>query len=419
MVRLTGWSVARWTAAALAAAAFIGGNLGCGPTSNDTDTGDGPKGPGPWPTDAYKNYSVDYGIDWVQSVGIDDGDNLWLLRDREIGVLRPGETKPLWVKNLGQAREPFGKNAPAMGSTVICGGAAGRAYVGYWTYDLDDPYRQSPDDVEFTRGDLDVVALSGDGVQITLETHLSETTDHSGYHIGIRNSNDWHYDEDRSVLTCQRVMHGPFKGELYIGTNHGVTRIRGLTYNAHRHPVWDVNGSLRIGYSYGLGIGQNGDVLIANQWKVAIITPPEALEDFEKNEKSPWQLDTWAEELNSLEKMDEWRAFQQLEDGRYFLGSEAYGLWQMERTQWTGDANFKQVKGAPSKHILALAAAEDGSLFVGTEDQGLWRMLTDGTFEKVGSVNGKKITQLVYDPNVSPPMLLVVADATLQVVRGH
>ena len=116
MVRLTGGSVARWTAAALAAAAFIGGNLGCGPTSNDADDGGGPTGPGPWPTDAYKNYSVDYGIDWVQSVGIDDGDNLWLLRDREIGVLRPGETKPLWVKNLGQAREPFGKNAPAMGS---------------------------------------------------------------------------------------------------------------------------------------------------------------------------------------------------------------------------------------------------------------------------------------------------------------
>lgn len=412
---------------ALAVAVFV---VGCGPEDESGDGGsqapseerveeDVPRGPGPWPTDSFRDYSIDYGVDWVQSASVDAADNIWLLRDREIGVLKPGATSPMWVKNLGQARKPFGRDAYAMGSSVICGGDGGRAYVGYWTYDLERPYLDSPDHEEFTKGDLDVVTLNSDGQQIMLETHLSETTDNSGYRIGIRNSNDWHHDEDRSILTCQRVMKGKFKGDLYVGTNHGVTRIRGLVYNAHRHPVWGDEDNLNIGYSYGLGIAQDGEVLIANDWKVAILTPPETFSDWDKNEKTPWQLDAYAEEVNSEEAFDYWRGFQQTKDGRYFVGSLKYGLWHLERTQWVGDAKFTKVQGAPSNAITALAAAEDGSLFVGTEDKGLWRMTAGGDFHRIEEVQGAMITQLTYDPTVSPPMLLVVSDATLSVLRGH
>jgi hypothetical protein len=381
--------------------------------------GDEATGPGPWPEVPFKNYSKDYGIDWVQSVGVDAAHNVWVLRERQIGVLRAGSSSVVWTSNIGQASRPFGRASLAMASTVICGGEAGRAYVGYSTYDSPAPYRTSPQDPEFLKGDLDVVRMNGDG-SVVLEAHLGETTDPSGYkHLGIRNSNDWHYDEDRSVLTCQRVMRGRDKGELYIGTNHGVTRIRGLTYNAHRHADWIVNGAERIGYNYGLGIGQNGDVLMANEWRVGIITPPERLEDFESHQRAPWQVNSWASELNSLEQMDYWRGFQQTKDERYWVGSERFGLWQMERTNDIWSARFHRVQGAPSNQILALAAADDGSLFVGTANAGLWRMKPDGAFVRVGEVSGRKVTQLVYDPSVKPAMLYVLADAQLSVVRGH
>lgn len=381
--------------------------------------GDEPTGPGPWPDVAFKNYSTDYGIDWVQSVGVDAAHNVWVLRDRQIGVLRAGTSSVVWTSNVGQASRPFGRDSLAMGSTVICGGDAGQAYVGYWTYDLPQPYRNSPEDPVYRQGDVDVVRMKDDG-KVALEAHLGETTDRSGYkHLGIRNSNDWHWDEDRSVLACQRVMRGKHKGEVYIGTNHGVTRIRGLTYNAHRHANWDINGTEQIGYNYGLGIGQDGDVLMANEWKVAIITPPDALEQFESHERAPWQVNAFAQELNSLEAMDYWRAFQQTKDGRYWVGSERFGLWRMERTQDVWIAKFERVQGAPSSEIKALAAAEDGSLFVGTGNAGLWRMKPGGGFERVAQVTGRNVTQLVYDPTVKPAMLYVVADAQLSVVRGH
>lgn len=396
---------------------------GCGEAGIDLPFGEAganageASGPGPWPTSRVKDYSTDYGIDWIQSAGIDEAHNIWLLREREIGVLRPGSDGPVWTANVGQASKPFGKDALALGSTVICGGSEGRAYVGYRTYDLTQPQRGDPDDPEYRKGDLDVVRLEPDG-RVRLEAHLGETTDNSGYtHLGLRNSNDWHYDEDRTVLTCQRVTRGRDRGEVYIGTNHGVSRIRGLRYNSHRHPVWDVNGSLRIGYSHALGIAWNGDVLIGNEWKVAIISPPEALEDFENHDRAPWQLNAWAEEVNSLEEMDEWRAFQQTRDGAYYLGSARYGLWRMTRTQWVGDAQFEAVRALPSKQVLALAATDDGALYIGTEDAGLWRMSPDGELSQVSDVDGQKVTQLVHDPSVRPQMLLVVADARLTVLR--
>jgi hypothetical protein len=381
-----------------------------------------PVGPGPWPLDAKLNYSSRYGIGSVQSVGVDSAFNIWLLDGNRIGVLRPGDSKPTWVTGLGQAAGGFGREKLAMGSTVICGGAKNQAYVGYWTYDLEQPRRDDPDDPEFKKGDLDVVQLNEDGT-ITFVEHLHRSTGTShpgeGRNMGIRNSIDWHYDEDRSVLTCQRVMRGPYRGEVYIGTNHGVTRIRGLEYNAHRHPVWDIDGTLMLGYTFGLGIAQNGDVLIANDWKVAILPPPPALGDWEFHHLAPWKLDTYNQELNSLEAFDHWRGFQQTPDGRYYLGSYEFGLWRMEETGWAGSANWFRVAGLPTESINALAATDDGSLFIGTDDQGLWRMDAAEKMEKVSGVSGSRVLQLLYDPTVESPMLYVLTDQGLTVLRGH
>lgn len=378
-----------------------------------------PVGPGPWPNVPVKNYSADYGLGPIQSMAVDEGYNLWLLSGSRIGVLRPGDSRPTWTSGIGQAAPGFGGDRKSDGSSVICGGEAGRAYVGYLTYDLDDPYRTDPGDPEYQKGDVDVVRLEPDGT-IALEDHLGRTTDRSGFrHLGVRNTNDWHYDEDRSVLVCVKVMRGRDRGEVYIGTNHGVTRIRGLEYNSHRHPVWDVNGSLRIGYNYALGIGRNGDVLIGNEWKIGIVSPPPALKDWDNHSIAPYRLNTYVHVLNSLEEMDYWRAFEQTASGDYFLGSERFGLWKMTPTRWVSQGDYLKVTGLPTEAVSALAATDDGSLFVGTEDQGLWRMDPSLTLSRVPTVRGSHVRQLLYDPTVAPSMLYVLTNAGLTVLRGH
>jgi hypothetical protein len=200
---------------------------------------------------------------------------------------------------VGQAAEGFGRDKKALGSTVICGGEAGRAYVGYHTYELQrevpdkphayipapgEPHYSASRFAEYQKGDLDVVRLEDDG-SVKLEEHLWRSVGVSGgtRELGIRNTNDFHYDEDRSVLTCQRVMRGRDKGDVYIGTNHGVTLIRGLVYNSHRHAAWYAEGdSLQAGFNWGLGIGPDGEVLVANDWMVGILEPNGVLEDFDR-----------------------------------------------------------------------------------------------------------------------------------------
>ncbi|MFL5358291.1 hypothetical protein [Archangium sp.] len=402
----------------------------------DAGTGDGTDGgtPGsqredPWPKEASVNYSQRFGVGNPRGVAVDDAFNIWLLDGNRIGVLRPGATQPLWASNLGQAGRGFS-------STVICGGAAGRAYVGYYARELDEPMRSSYNDSTFTEGDLDAVKLTPEG-SLVLEEHVShsfrrdrEKNDGSiGWNppvnTGIHNSNDWRFDEDRAVLSCVKVMRGRDKGEVYIGTNHGVTRLRGLDYNSHRHPVWfDEHGGQHIGYSYGLGIAQDGDVLIANDWTFGIVTPNADLglwDAMTPKTLNPMKVESsFLPEVNPLAEFDYWRGFQQTKDGRYYLASKDYGLWELTILS-RGDRAQKgtKVSALPTDALTSLAATDDGSLFIGTAGSGLWRMDKDKQLSKVANVPGKGVRQLVYDPNASPAMLYVLTDAGLTVLRGY
>ncbi|MFL5351012.1 hypothetical protein [Archangium sp.] len=398
---------------------------------------------GPWPNEAVVNYSSRYGIGAVRGVAVDEAYNLWLLDGDRIGVLRPGDSAPRWTSGVGQAAPGFGPEKLAMGSTVICGGSAGRAYVGYHTYELDGAFIYSPDGSnfpgyndpdparfdpvryqEYQKGDLDVVRLQPDG-SVALETHLSRSARSNGpQDIGIRNTNDHHFDEDRSVLSCVKVMRGKHRGEVYIGTNHGVTRIQGLTYNSHRHPVWfktkpDGGKTQMAGYTYALGIGRNGDVLIGNDWSLGVVTPSEALADWDKvvDSLNPEKLNSYLRELNGEEEMDYWRGIQQTADGLYYVASKDYGLWQLLIPR-RSEAHGVKVSGMPTDHVNALAATDDGSLFIGTEGFGLWRLDAKKQLSHVEGVDGVVVEQLVYDPTVKPAMLYVLTNKGLTVLRG-
>ncbi|EAU66454.1 hypothetical protein STIAU_0555 [Stigmatella aurantiaca DW4/3-1] len=407
-------------------------------------------GPGPWPTDPQVNYTQRYNLGRVLSVSVDDAQNIWLLNGTSIGVLRPGDTQPRWVSHIGQASQGFSPDTLATGSTVICGGSAGRAYVGYTAEDVpggafiyspdgrshpryDDPDPSRFDPVrygEYQKGDMDVVRVTADG-SIVLEEHLQKSATPNGpQNIGIRNTNDHHFDEDRSVLTCTKVTRGAERGDIYIGTNHGVTRIKGLQYNSHRHPVWfedklDENGNVvgqtqRAGYTYALGISQSGDVLIGNDWNVAVVTPTPNLVDWDRTEQSitPEKLNSYVRAVNSLAEKDYWRGFQQTKDGSYYLASRDFGLWKMTILR-RSEENSVKVAGLPTDSLTSLAATDDGSLFIGTKTDGLWRLDGQKQLTKVAGVAGSQVRELFYDPSVTPASLYVLTNDGLTVIRGH
>jgi len=400
------------------------------PSNGGSDGGTGPVkgGQDTWPKEAAVNYTQRFNVGRPRSVAVDDAFNIWLLDGDRIGVLRSGTTQPVWASNIGQAGRGFS-------STVICGGSEGRAYVGYHARELDQPMRHSYTDSTFTEGDLDVVKLTPEGT-IVLEEHMhrsyrrnKEKGDGSlswnpPVNTGIHNSNDWRFDEDRAVLSCVKVMRGRDKGEVYIGTNHGVTRIKGLYYNSHRHPVWWDNGSQRAGYTYAVGIAQDGDVLMGNDWTFGIVTPNADMGVWDwmsPKSLNPMKVESsFLPELNSLSEFDYWRGFQQTKDGRYYMASKNFGLWEMNILSH-GDRAQRgtRISGLPTSQLTALAATDDGSLFIGTEGSGLWRMDANRQFTRVTSVQGRTVRQLIYDPNGSPAMLYVLTDSGLTVLRGH
>lgn len=357
----------------------------------------GPRAPsGPWPTDAQLDYTQTYGLPALKSVSLDDAYNLWMLdRSNRTGVLRAGTATVQWAEGLGQAGRGFA-------TTVICGGAENQAYVGYWADDNPEPCGSvSHKRTDPSNGDADVVQLDEGGISLTT-------------HLNIFNSNDHHCDETQRILACAKVMRGPLKGDLYFATNHAVTRVRGLDYSDHRHSVWaSPTGSLMIGYDYAVSITPAGDVLFANEWKVAMLTPLPPLQSWIDFAATPWKLDTYVSEAGSLEDFDFWRATAQTQDGTDWFGSLTKGLWWMARP-----GHFQKLSGLPTDDITALAGTDDGALYIGTGGGGLWRLAPDRALTKVEAVPGGSVLQLFYDPTLTPSMLLVLTNAGLTVLRG-
>jgi hypothetical protein len=76
--------------------------------------------------------------------------------------------------------------------------------------------------------------------------------------------------------------------------------------------------------------------------------------------------------------------------------------------------NSSRLAGLPTNRILSLKATDDGALYIGTDGAGLWRLEPDGTtLTQVQQVSGQRVLQLVYEPTVTPSMLLVLTDRSL------
>ena len=174
---------------------------------------------------------------------------------------------------------------------------------------------------------------------------------------------------------------------------------------------------------HAVGIGQNGDVLIANDWMVGAIIPSLPLED--------WDREQTFEGASALALQDLQRPAQQpggagrlarhRPDDRWPLLGGQQGLRPVAMTDRAvrTTAVYTKATRCPPTRISALAATDDGALYIGTDGRG---PVAPGGGPHVSrpcpSVAGRRVLQLVYDPTVTPAMLYVLTDAGLTVLRG-
>ena len=68
--------------------------------------------------------------------------------------------------------------------------------------------------------------------------------------------------------------------------------------------------------------------------------------------------------------------------------------------------------------FVALLLLASGALVLAAA-AGLWRLDANKQLSKVTGVAGGTVKELHYDPTVTPPMLYVLTDAGLTVLRGY
>ena len=331
----------------------------------------------------------------VTDVGVDAGANVWAVNGDAIWVLQPGSS---WKRFTGLGQLARGEQA-----YTVCGGDAGKAYVGYWVSELADPLHSTVE--QRAEGDVDRFELDGAG-DLSLEFHY-EMHNNNGINPDGTIKDKKTFDETRTILSCVRVNEGPFAGEVYFGSNHGLTRVRGDAYGDHRHPTFDYPSCSAtagtssecdefpeaIGYVWGLGLSNAGGVLMAAEWMFAEVGPSNPAQEHDlvrwtlnghrwtlagpppfplPGKTAPaWAAPWYARWPLRFAEPATNRAIAQTPDGRYWVGSQGHGLvW------FTADAGklrpFVEVEGEPGA-VTALVANPDGSLWVGTAGAGLWR----------------------------------------------
>lgn len=354
---------------------------------------------GPWPVVDVIRYGPESGLpSRVTGVGVDDAQNVYVTDGTAVYAMPTGSSG--FVRSAG-----VGQFATGHMAFSICGGGAGRVYVGYLTYEKE-PELLTED--EKLLGDMDRFALQPDGT-LALE-----------FHHRLQNSNAKWMDHTRSILSCARVVGGPNHGDLYVGSNHGVTIIRGDDYADHRHSLFiDSTGSQAIGYVWAANTDTAGHMLFAGHWKLAAVelAPLDDVMGWIDYTRTPWFIDTHAEVWGPVEDPDDLHAIAgDVALGRVYVGSWGKGLAAMNfapRRWW-------QIEGTPDTHINSLELdPTDGKLWVGTRSAGLWRWdPARETWEAITLVPSETIFQVYLDTTVTPRAVYVAAASGLYVIRA-
>jgi hypothetical protein len=328
---------------------------------------------------------------------VDDGQNVYAIDGNAAYALPAGGERFVRTDAGGQ----FERGWPV---ASVVGGAPGRVYLGFLAAEGDP---ETLTEEEKLDGDVDRMALQPDGT-LALE-----------HHYRLQNSNAKWMDHTRLVLSLSRVVGGPRHGDVYLGSNHAVDVIRGDDYADHRHAIFlDANGTERVGYVWATNIDPNGNLLFGGHWKVAAVGPaPDVLLDWLDHAKTPWLVDTWAENLGPVEDPDDVISIAgDIAGNRLWVGTRTKGLSAAQLTP----RRWRSVEGAPDVEITGLELDPDGTLWVGTGSRGLWRYdESAGSWDASPLVPGDaRVYQVYLDATVTPRAVYAATDRGLYAIRA-
>jgi hypothetical protein len=412
-------------------------------------------GAGPWPTAPITVYGSAQGLfEAPISASTDEAENIWVVTDRALYLLAPGDKNfRRFTAADGLHVGPGWTEPPDF--TLVVGGSAGECFVGYYAHDTHDP----PDPNAHTY--LDPVAHLGKMDQVKLNPDGTLQVNRYDFH----NSNDWRYYETRTI-TSAYYDHFSHPGELYVGSNHGVTRVQPAKfrqpstsaekadpwsvekeyYADHVHPwtcdVGTCTGSptdhIVFGDFYALTMGDDGRVWMGGLTAAAAIRWTSDLQFW----RNSWEPDNPFDPampgkggpmvFNPPRQGGNinLRAIAVTTDGTAWFASgeveswrgPTYGLasWRDENPYHMSYTDPTAI-GAAEYNVLEMVAWGD-KLVLGFPSTGLlvWKP-GDARGKRMGfgeGLPGQAIGRMYIDRMVDPPQLLVPTEGGLAVVRA-
>jgi hypothetical protein len=406
---------------------------------------------GPWPAAPITVYGSAQGLlEAPISASTDEAENIWVVTGRALYLLRPGDkTFRRYTAADGLHVGPGWTEPPDF--TLVTGGRAGECFVGYYAHDTHYP----PDKNAHT--DLDPVAHLGKMDQVRLNPDLTVQVNRYDFH----NSNNWHFFETRTVMSFV-YDHFQHPGELYVGSNHGITRVQPakfrlpstsqersdptaveLEYYAdHVHPVvCDVgscNGSdtdhVVFGDFFGLTLADDGRLWMAGLTSAGAIRWTTALQFW----RNSWEPDNPfvpampGKGANSVFDATyiNLRAVAVTSDGTVWFASGEVESWRgptFGLAAWRDETPYQRKFvdprsiGAADFNVLEMVAWDD-KLVLGFPSTGLlvWKP-GEARGKRLGireGLPGEAIGRMSLDRMVDPPQLLVPTEGGLAVLRS-
>jgi hypothetical protein len=414
-----------------------------------------PKGPGPWPAARVTVYGRADGLDapLILEASSDEAQSVWAVSHEALYLMQPGQIR---FRRYTGADGLSLANAEPPGIVAVTGGAANEAWVGYeGASGIDgqiDPTR--------FRGKLDRVRLRPDG---TLDvTHYNV---HNNDGVGFDSKGnviraadgcpdphltDWSYNENRSVRSFL-YDHEYHRGTLYVGFQHGVTRIEAgkkdpthcFDYADHVHPtVRDSLGVQRMGdwralaldpsqrVNWRTGKAARGHLWMGGKYTAGAIAWTPALFDWTFNARNPFVkafVDPPVFPVLPGEDPIHVHGIAPMSDGTVYIasgpgtgGNLGFAVYKAENQPVT---YFTPASiGLPKSDIIDMRRLPDDTVLIALEGTGLFRSnprpAPRGTMEgPLAGLPSKQINRLYVDEMVIPTAVYVATANGFAVVR--
>jgi len=424
---------------------------------------------GPWPVAPLTVYGSAQGLlERPISASTDEAENLWVVTGSALYLMRPGDKTfrrytardglhvgPGWTdppdftlvvggRGKADAKPEIPNKRPAIPATF------GQAFIGYYAHDTHEP--QNPG----AHTNLDPIAHMGKMDEVLLKEDMTLIVHRYDFH----NSNDFHFYETREVMNAV-YDHFHHPGELYVSSNHGVTRVQpenfrdpftsaekafvpGVEkeyYADHVHPIvcdgapCGPNGPrIMFGDFFGLLLADDGRLWMGGLTSGAAIHWTPVLQDWWQqppNRFDPAFGDGSGPPIFETRREGDSvniRAIAETMDGTIWWASGGNAGWRVPwrgLASWSGGFHFQyydpQSLGALEGNILELVGWEDKLVF-GFPNSGLlvWKP-GDAKGHRVGvaqGLPGEQIGRLYLDRMTDPPALYVPTDGGLAVFRS-